>query len=579
MIANWSVFVRIFFGQVDDTAFYESKVSIWRKKNVLTNLCLFHLSFAYLEQNNQGFFRKTIGSVVKMAFHVSNEIFCREFFFGKSSFSISALGIERTFSVISTEICRSSCQYCFLFVNQTRLLWKKFCQKFFFTSFLDIHPEIISLRPNFFSAKLTTLLSTSPKDQFEDITSFWQSFCLFFQWFLESERRNNAFLSSKNNRQVCHNCLPRVQEYFVKIFFEKKSFFHHWALSDFCMSFRRKFVGPLSVLLSVCQFSQFVAEKKFRQIYFPHYFRTSIANWSVFVRIFFRPSGRHCVLRVRRITLKTSICFENFLYVFSSFWSIERKINGFFCRKTNSSFVKTDYHLSRRSVEEIFFSKRFFFCSSLKLERISSWLSDKNFSAVSSKLLSVCALQQFVVKLFSVKNVFLSSFSDIQQKLVLFSKLFRSSWQNCIVPDHMINLRTYICFDKVFVCFFNVLWKLNREITVFFVEKQSEALSILLTTYPRGYFAENFFAKKFFFFIIGHWATFSCHFYGNLSVPFSVLFSACQMDQCVVKKLLSKIFFPSFLDIDRKIISLCSNFFRPSWRHCNLRVQGINLRT
>ena len=248
LIANWSVFVRIFFGQVDDTAFYESKVSIWRRKNVLTNLCLFHLSFAYLEQNNQGFFRKTIGSVVKMAFHVSNEIFCREFFFGKSSFSISALGNERTFSVISTEICRSRCQYCFLFVNQTRLLWKNFCQKFFFTSFLDIHPKIISLRPNFFSAKMTTLLSTSPKDQFEDITSFWQSFCLFFQWFLESERRNNGFFSSKNIRQVCHNCLPRVQEYFVKIFFEKKIFFSSLGIE------RLLYVISTKICQSRCQY-------------------------------------------------------------------------------------------------------------------------------------------------------------------------------------------------------------------------------------------------------------------------------------------------------------------------------------
>ena len=326
----------------------------------------------------------------------------------------------------------------------------------------------------------------------------------FFHVLLKLNGEITVFFCQKNNRQICDICLPRIQEHFLKKFFLKKFFFfHHWALSNFCMSFRRNFVSP-DVSTAFCwSIRSDCGEKIFLKYFSPLFLdidRKLISLWS----IFFSAKWRHCFLRVRRITLKTSICFENFLYVFSSFWNIERKINGFFCRKTNSSFVKTDYHLSRRSVEEIFFSKRFFFCSSLKLERISSWLSDKNFSAVSSKLLSVCALQQFVVKLFSVKNVFLSSFSDIQQKLVLFSKLFRSSWQNCIVPDHMINLRTYICFDKVFVCFFNVLWKLNREITVFFVEKQSEALSILLTTYPRGYFAENFFAKKFFFF--HHWA-------------------------------------------------------------------------
>ena len=197
LIAKWSVFVRFFFGQVDDTAFYESKVSIWWKKNVLTNLCLFHLSFADLEQKNQGFFGKQSAALSKWLTTGPRRFFAENFFFRKSSFSISALGIERIFSVISTEICRSRCQCCFLFVNMTSLWWKNFCQKFFFTSFLDNHPKITGLRSNFLSAKLTTLLSTSRKDHFEDITLFWQSFCLFFQGFLENERRNNGFFSQK----------------------------------------------------------------------------------------------------------------------------------------------------------------------------------------------------------------------------------------------------------------------------------------------------------------------------------------------------------------------------------------------
>ena len=238
LIAKWSSFVRIFFGQVDDTAFYGSKGSIWGLKAFLTKFCLIYLSFADLEPNNHGFFPENNrqgcqNCSPRVQGCILQGDFFQRIFFRKSSFSISALGIERIFSVISTEICRSRCQYCFLFVNMTSLWWKNFCQKIFFTTFLDIHPKIISLRSNFFSAKLTTLLSTSPKDQFEDITSFWQSFCLFFQWFLESERRNNGFFSSKNNRQICHNCLPRVQEDFVKIFFWKVLFFiiGHWATS------------------------------------------------------------------------------------------------------------------------------------------------------------------------------------------------------------------------------------------------------------------------------------------------------------------------------------------------------------
>ena len=170
-------------------------------------------------------FRKTIGSVVKMAYHVSKEIFCREFFFEKVLFLFQHWALSELFMsfrrkfvgpVVSTAFCLSIDQF----------VVKKFLSNIFFTSFLDIHPKVISFRSNFFSAKMTTLLSTSPKDHFEVITLFWQSFCLFFQWFLESERRNNGFFCHKNNWQICHICLPRIQEDFLKRFFlKKKTFF------------------------------------------------------------------------------------------------------------------------------------------------------------------------------------------------------------------------------------------------------------------------------------------------------------------------------------------------------------------
>ena len=282
-----------------------------------------------LSKTIKAFFGKQSAALSKWLTTCPRRFFAENFFFKKVLFlfqhwalSERFLSFRRKFvgPVVSTAFCLSIRPVCGE---------QNFCQKFFSHHFWTFIQKLIVFVRIFFSAKLTTLLSTSPKDHFEVITLFWQSFCLFFQWFLESERRNNGFFSSKNNRQICHNCLPRVQEDFVKIFFWKSSFFHHWALSGFCMSFQRKFVGPLSVLLSVCQFGQFVV-KKISSNFFPHYFRTSIANWSVFVRIFFRPNGRHCFLRVRRITLKTNICFEIFLYVFSSFSNIERKIKRFF---------------------------------------------------------------------------------------------------------------------------------------------------------------------------------------------------------------------------------------------------------
>ena len=79
---------EIFFGQVDDTAFYESKGSIWGQKTVLSKLSLLHLSFAYLEGKSQGFFQRTVSRFVKTANHVSKMILWRSFFWKSSLFII-----------------------------------------------------------------------------------------------------------------------------------------------------------------------------------------------------------------------------------------------------------------------------------------------------------------------------------------------------------------------------------------------------------------------------------------------------------------------------------------------------------
>ena len=190
-------------------------------------------------------------------------------------------------------------------------------------------------------------------------------------------------------------------------------------------------------------------------------------------------------------------------------------------------------------LKRFFFRKDSFFCLSLKLERISSWLSHKNFSAVSSKPLSVCPLQQFVVKIFSVKNVFLSSFSDIQQKLVNFFKTLSiklTKLHSTRPQDHFEDISL---FWQSFCLFFQWFMEIKRRNNGFFCRKTIGSFVNPAYHVSKGILCREFF-PMFFFFIIGHWATFPCHFYGNLLVPLSVLFSACQMDQFVVKKLLSK---------------------------------------
>ena len=89
------------------------------------------------------------------------------------------------------------------------------------------------------------------------------------------------------------------------------------------------------------------------------------------------------------------------------------------------------------------------------------------------------------------------------------------------------------------LCFFSRSSKIEQRINgFFFVKKQSASFSQLLTTCPRRFFEE--FLSSF----VGHWATFVCHFDKNLSVPFSVLLSVCQLNQFVVENFCSKFFSP-----------------------------------
>ena len=122
---------------------------------------------------------------------------------------------------------------------------KNFCQKCFSPAFLDIQRKFVNCFRKF-SVQLDKTAFYESKGSFWGHNFVWTKFLfVFFSCPSKNEQRSNGFFSSKNNRQNCHNCLPRVQEGFWKNFFWKVSFFHHFALSDFCLSFRQKFVGPV----------------------------------------------------------------------------------------------------------------------------------------------------------------------------------------------------------------------------------------------------------------------------------------------------------------------------------------------
>ena len=151
LIANWSVMVRFFLGQVDDTAFYESKGSICGHKTVLKSFCLFHLSIADLEQKQQGFFPENkLQGCQNCLPRVQGDLL-KIFFWKKFFFLFHHWALSEFFFVISTNSCWSDCQYCFLFLNCTSLWWKFFFVKnFFLASFLDIDRKFIGLCSKFF---------------------------------------------------------------------------------------------------------------------------------------------------------------------------------------------------------------------------------------------------------------------------------------------------------------------------------------------------------------------------------------------------------------------------------------------
>ena len=196
-----------------------------------------------------------------------------------------------------------------------------------------------------------------------------------------------------------------------------------------------------SVLLSVCQLHQFVVKFFVSNNFFLPPFSDTDRKFIGLCSNFFQPSWRHCFLRVRKINLKTNKCFDKLFYLFFHPSRTLNEKKGFYGEKPISRFVKP-LTIPQGDPLKNFFHEEVLFCSSLTLEQFFFWHSDKIFSAVSPKLLCVCPLQQFVVKKILSKMFFSSIFGHSTKFCQLFSKLFRSAWQNCILRVRRIFLRT-----------------------------------------------------------------------------------------------------------------------------------------
>ena len=122
LIANLSVFVQIFFNQVDDTVFYESERSIWRQTIVLTIFLIFffHPSRTLNDKKRFFFGGKPINRFVKPAYDFSRRSF-EELFLRKGSFFALHWQLSNFFSGIPTKNSVRCRQNCFVSVHCNKL--------------------------------------------------------------------------------------------------------------------------------------------------------------------------------------------------------------------------------------------------------------------------------------------------------------------------------------------------------------------------------------------------------------------------------------------------------------------------
>ena len=331
-------------------------------------------------------------------------------------------------------------------------------------------------------------------------------FFVFFLVFAKMSREITVF-SVRNNQHVCHNCLTRVQEYFLKNFFWRSSFFLHWALRDFLCHFGNNLSVPLSVLLSVCHLDQFVVKDFLSKTFFSYQFRILIeVDQSVFV-----------IFSAKLTTLHSKSPMDQFEDIKPFRKSFVHLSVADLVRKSKSYFSENNRQVRQNCLPRVQgdLLKKFFWKKIVFYFIIGHWAIffchfDKILLLPFSVLLSVCQKDQFVVKSFCpsfFSPIIFGYWSQIYRSLFIFFPT-KSTTLHSTSPG--VNLRTYNRFVKtLFVSFiFCVPWANKSRL---FSRKQSAGLSKLLTTCPR-WFLKKFFWKSSLF-IIGLWASCFCHFY------------------------------------------------------------------
>ena len=210
----------------------------------MTNFCLFYVSFADLEPKNQGFFSENNRQGCQNCSPRVHGDILQGFFFRKVFFYL-IIGHWSTFVCHFDGKLSLPLSVLFSVCQLDQFLVKNVCRKFFLHHLRTFSKDLsVFFRKSFGQLNKTAFHVSRGKIWGQNIVLTKMLF-VFFHVLPKLNGEITVFFCQKNNRQICHICLPRIQEDFLKKFFLIKFFFfHHWALSNFCMSFRRNFVSP-----------------------------------------------------------------------------------------------------------------------------------------------------------------------------------------------------------------------------------------------------------------------------------------------------------------------------------------------
>ena len=192
--------------------------------------------------------------------------------------------------------------------------WKNFCHWFLSPINFGHWSQIDQSWFEFFLGQVDDTAFYESKGSICGHKTVLKSFCLFHLSIADLEQKQQGFFP-ENKLQGCQNCLPRVQGDLLKNFFWKKFFFlfHHWALSEFFLSFRQTLVGRIVSTAFCFSIAPVYGEIFFVKNFFLASFLDIDRKFIGLCSKFFWHSWRNCFPRVRRINLRTNICFGKLL--------------------------------------------------------------------------------------------------------------------------------------------------------------------------------------------------------------------------------------------------------------------------